>query len=227
MLDHSVVRWEDISRDAKPLFDVWTDGRELDWAKKSWEALCKHRLTSYTNEIERARVMIRLLALAAIYRDFCEIAFDEAHEPEHVIWAGEVDLNRFRLAQCVGVGFHSDNKEEEKELVESALLNLMEKARAEIRDALLKEFDGDSLLFVSLWNTVDFRREEDLEPFENDDSDETESDLEAATVTDKSDGNQQPVEIDWFENADSILNDVTGEKVAAFEWIDQGMPSVH
>ncbi len=177
MLDQPVVRWEDISRDAKSLFNVWTDGRELDWAKKSWEALCKHHLTSYTNEIERTRVMVRLLALAAIYRDFCELAFDETHEPEHVIWAGEVDLNRFRVTRSVGFKFHCDNKEEEKELVESALLSLMEEARAEIRDALLKEFGGVSLLFVSLWNTVNYSRDEDLESFQDDDLKEIEDDL--------------------------------------------------
>jgi len=73
MGERCTVWWEDISEDAASLFRVWTEGRELHWAKKSWEALGKRGLTSYADEVERARVVVRLMTLAAIYRDFCEL----------------------------------------------------------------------------------------------------------------------------------------------------------
>ena len=60
MPERSVAWWEDVSRHAESMFRVWTDGRELDWAKKSWDALGKRGLTSYSNQIEWTCVMVRL-----------------------------------------------------------------------------------------------------------------------------------------------------------------------
>lgn len=229
MLDQPVVRWEDISREAKSLFKVWTDGRGLDWAKKSWEALCKHRLTSYANEIERTRVLVRLLALAAIYRDFCELAFEEVHYPEHIEWASELCVSTFRLAQCVGLEFHRDENEEDEALVESALVSLMEEARANIHEALQKDFGGDGMVFVSLWNSVNFsRNEEDSDSVEDEDPDLNDDNIETSPVGEERDTDQSAKEFDWFADADLILNtDLTWQKQAAYAWIDQGMQSVH
>jgi hypothetical protein len=223
MPERSVAWWEDVSRHAESMFRVWTDGRELEWAKKSWNALGKRGLTSYSNQIERTHVMVRLMALAAIYRDFCELAFDEIHDPEYTWWADDLSLSTFRVAQCSGSEFVLHEDADDGELLESALLELMETARSEIHKVLLAEFGGDSLLFVSLWNTVDYSRDEDLEPFENDD--------EGIEV--KQDGDDRGNEvrpaanIDWREWAESILNNVTGQKEKAFNWIQEGMCSLH
>ncbi len=40
----------------------------------------------------------------------------------------------------------------------------MEKTRPAIREVLRTEFGGDSFLFVSLWNAVEYWRNEDSEP---------------------------------------------------------------
>jgi len=223
MAERSVAWWEDVSRDAESMFHVWSDGRELEWAKKSWEALAKRGLTSYSNQIEKTVVMIRLMTLAAIYRDFCEESFCGTKEPEYTCWADDLSLSTFRVAQCAGAEFHKDKDTDDKGLSESALLELMETARSEIHKVLLAEFGGDSLLFVSLWNTVDYSRDEDLEAFENDG--------EGTEV--KQDGDDRGNEvrptanINWREFAESILNDATGEKEKAFNWIQEGMCSVH
>jgi hypothetical protein len=84
MAERSAVRWDDISREAESILRIWTDSREVEWAKKSWEALGKRGLTSYSNQIERTCVLVRLISLAAIYIDFCELAFDEAHEDQRL-----------------------------------------------------------------------------------------------------------------------------------------------
>jgi hypothetical protein len=102
------IRWEEVSENADSLFRVWTDGRELQWAKKCWQALSKRSLASYTNQVERTSVIIRLIALADIYRKFCDLAFDEAYEPEYAAWADELNLEVFRVAQCIGPQFECD-----------------------------------------------------------------------------------------------------------------------
>ena len=226
MSERSVAWWEDVSREAESMFRVWTDGRELDWAKKSWDALSKRGLTSYSNQIEWTQVMVRLMALAAIYRDFCELAFDEIHEPEHLFWASELSLSTFRVAQCVTQQFRGDDGEDDEQLWDSALLELMEAARSEIHKVLSAEYGGDSLLFVSLWNTVDYWREEDLEPFE-DQTDSADKEIREGNQSASKDV-EHVTRIDWRENAGNVLNeDITGHKLAAFHWIQEGMTRVH
>ena len=161
--------------------------------------------------------------LAGIYRDSCELAFDEVYEPEYTIWAGELSLSTFRVAQCVGHEFRKEEDADDAELLESALSPLMETARSEIHKVLLAEFGGESLLFVSPWNTVDYGGNEDPELLEND-SEDADVDQESEVQRRQTRSN---VDIDWRENADSILHDVTGQKLAAFLWIQEGMYEVH
>lgn len=222
MTERRVAWWDDVARDANSMFRVWSDGRELDWAKKSWEALSKRGLTAYSNQIEWTRVMVRLMALAAIYRDFCELAVDEIHEPEYTYWADDLSVTAFRVAQCVGSEFRKDEEVASGDLLESALLELMETARTEVHKVLLTEYGGESLLFVSLWNTVEYERAEDLEPEETDEDLENGQDEDDLKLP-----SQLAADINWRQNASSIVNNVTGEKMKAFEWIQQGMPALH
>jgi hypothetical protein len=222
MSERSAVRWEDISREAESIFRIWADSREVEWAKKSWEALGKRGLTSYSNQIERTRVLVRLISLAAIYMDFCELAFDEAHNHEYVSWAEELSVSSFRVAQCVGSEFEQDREAGEEELLEGALLELMAVARSEIHEALRSEWGDDSLLFVSLWNTVEYQRNELASTWAEN----------AANLVPEKGGQSAPSvqggEIDWLEDAGYILNsETTWQKLAAFSWIEQGMQSVH
>jgi hypothetical protein len=224
MAERSVIEWQQVARDANSIFRVWENDRELQWAEKSWHALAIKSLTSYHNQVERTLVMIRLMALAAIYRDFCELAFDEVHEPEYSAWADELQLSTFRLAQCAGTGFEGENEAEDDELLECALTQLMAKARSEIHHALRAEFGDDSLLFVSLWNTVEYWRPEGTAVQETKGQSEKQ---EHATDHSKAPEAQQ-AEIDWLDDADGILNtDITAQKLAAHNWIKQGMQSLH
>jgi hypothetical protein len=96
---------------------------------------------------------------------------------------------------------------------------LMEEARSQIHEALREEFGNDSLLFVSLWNTVEYSGDEGVC--------ETNSKLltREGGTDEYAKGNG---EIDWLEDADWILNtEVTGQKLAAHEWIAEGMHNLH
>jgi len=210
MVELRTIQWEEVSESADSLFRVWTDGRELQWAKRCWLALSKHRLTSYTNQVERASVIVRLIALADIYRKFCDLAFDEAYEPEYTVWAGELNLEVFRVAQYVGPQFEGDEGEDTENLFDQALLKLVEYAKSPIYQALKAEFGDDSFLFVSLWNTVDH---------EKNNGDGTSAQQKITTV-------DEGREIDWAEDAYSILNvELAGQKQQAFNWVCNGFRS--
>jgi hypothetical protein len=198
------VEWEEISDMAESLFRVWTDGREMEWAKKSWRALCRDKLTSYKDKVEKTGAMIKLIALADIYRGFCRQAFDESYDPEYAVWAREVNLNAFRVAQCVGPQFERDEEADDNRLLDWALSHLIEEARPALYEVLKAEFGDDSLLFVSLWSTADYERNENG----CDDGEVRASEHR---------------EIDWAEDAYWILNtELTGEKQRAFNWVCQG-----
>jgi hypothetical protein len=204
------VEWVEVSENAEFLFHVWTKGRDLQWAQKSWQALSKRSLTSYTDQVERTSVIIRLIALADIYRKFCDLAFDEPHEPEYTAWASELNIEAFRVAQCTGPQFERDEEADADTLFDQALCELVEEARPAIYEALKTDFGDDSLLFVSLWNTVDYEKDEG----------------DGASEEQKSMRADVDREIDWTEDAYRILNtELTGQKQQAFNWICQGFCS--
>jgi hypothetical protein len=217
-----VIWWEDVSREAEPIFRVWTGARELDWAKESWEALAKRGLTSYSDQVERTLVFVRLMALGGIYLDFCELAFEEIHDAAYTMWASDLCLNTFRVAQCVGSQFSKDEEADDDQLLEDALRNLMDQARSDIHEVLRSRFGDDSLLLVSLWNTVEYEGSElDTSGIRNSIGVGPES-------SDQENRKMEKGRIDWREDAGGILNcEITGQKLAAFTWIQEGMKSLH
>ncbi len=185
------------------------------------DADLSHRAAGIVSEAMRKGPDLRLgLATGTtplgMYR---ELAFDEVHDPDYSLWADELCLSTFRVAQCVGAQFDADEDRDDECLLEAALIKLMDEVRSQIHQALREEFGDDSLLFVSLWNTVEYRRDEDIR--------EPESKLLAGDGrTDEH--AKHSTEIDWLEDADWILNtEATGQKLAAHEWIAEGMHNLH
>ena len=189
--------WEDPS---VSMFDVWIGQPELAWARKAWAALERRGLTLFSNELERTRVLIRAMALGTIYREFCDLAFDDAWDTEYPIWADEMGLNSFRVAQLIGDEFKLDDDDDESGLLESALYSLIDDERGDICKALCEGFDGESMLFVSLWNSMYDEKSPEDDPGDDE---------------------------GFPESPEDVLNsNVTGEKLRAFSWINEGMPRV-
>jgi len=189
--------WEDPS---VSMFDVWIGQPELAWARKAWVALERRGLTLFSNDLERTRVLIRAMTLGTIYREFCDLAHDDAWDSENQIWAAEMGLNSFRVAQLAGDEFELDDDDDESGLLDSALSSLIDDEREDICKALCEGFGGESMLFVSLWNSMYPEKSLDDDP----DDDEG-----------------------FPESPEDVLNsNVTGEKLRAFSWITEGMPRV-
>ena len=183
----SRVTWKDVSDAASSMFRIWSGQPELRWGRAAWKALGRRGLTEYSDEIERTKVLVRLMSLVTMYQEFCGLAWDEWHEPEYGLWATELGISPFHMEQLVGSELHRDTEQETERLVEQSLAALVKKTRAEVYEALTNGFSGDSMLFVSLW---------------------------------KSNGTDKDVD-PYF-----VLNDVNADKMTAFTWIAQGMPSV-
>lgn len=158
----SKIAWSDISQSAEEIFHVWGEEqheRELNWAKAAWNGLQKKGLTAYASEIEKALVLVRLITLATIYREFCEVAWEEVFEPEHSIWADELGISPVRVGQLLGSNQMVDDSDD-SDLLETGLAHLIDQNRPEIYKALAAHFGGRTGIFVSLWKIVEFDEDE-------------------------------------------------------------------
>ena len=146
------VVWDDVVESADKAFSIFLPQVGLKWARNAWEILSKSELTSYSAETERYIVLFRFLALAGIYRDFCDAAFDESSYLEYDDWSEPLELDSALFFQMVGED--SDWEIDENAEMSDALLFLVEKRRSEVCKALLDSFGGVNDLFESLWLTT-------------------------------------------------------------------------
>lgn len=96
------LTWEEVKGYANDLFNIWIGHYEINWAHKAWNILEKTGLTRYETDLEKHKVLIRLLTLATLYAEFCKLAFEESICLYYYGWIDLLDLNKFRLAQLIG-----------------------------------------------------------------------------------------------------------------------------
>jgi hypothetical protein len=144
------------------MFNIWLRGSEVEWAKAAWQALERKGLSKYTDEVGRTMVLIRFVALAEMYREFCHTSgLEQMDLPPYDDWAGDLEISSFRLGQLVGIEFGALREASDCALREEALRQLVNQVRREVFDALVARFFGSTWsLFASLWVTqqagVDF-----------------------------------------------------------------------
>ncbi len=148
------LRWSSIADEAEKLFDAWGSDAEHDWARKAWEHIETSGLTRYTNDVERTRVLIRMVALAALYHSWWRTV-DVEGSVELINWSGELQISSFRVAQLAGVDFSPELDQSEEELYEEAVRTLVEQEHSNILGALLAGFGDETELFISLWLSND------------------------------------------------------------------------
>lgn len=199
--ERAILTWDELGEVAKSLFDVWQGQPELRWAKEAWTHLTSRGLASYSNDLEKCRTKIRLIALAAFYCDFCYLAWDEAAYPTYDLWAELLEISEVRVGQLIGSDSELSTEEEEERLFQEVLRKLVRSARQEVFGALVDAYGNTSALLVALWNS-----NKDHEPKECDFGVEGCNDCE--------------------QSADEILNYDIEEKGPAFTWLEQGADEV-
>ncbi len=201
------LTWDDLEPAADKAFSIWVGQPELRWAKEAWQILTGAGLADYEDDLQRHRAIIWFLALAGIYSDWCDVAWDEYSAPQYGDWIEDLEVSAFRIGQLVGAEDDDGSEEsDDTSLVLDALTRLADGARPDVVKALLAHFESESGLFLSLWRS----REPQDEP----------DDLDL----DEDDDDWEDDEAEWeeAETDDEILNEVTGSKLQAFAWISQG-----
>ncbi len=189
----------DLRELADEVFRVWTGGSEVRWAAHAWACLGRAGLVQYQTEVERARTVCRLLALAVLSREFYARARDEGSPGDWSLTqddaVGEYPrIDPFVLGQLteregidadIEVGYEFD----EGTASNYALREIVGAQYRIVTKALASEW-GTVGVFTSLW---------------------------ASTYDDV----EYPIAQD--DIYDMVNTDVTAEKLDAYQWIDDGM----
>lgn len=172
--------WKDVEDAADEMFRVWAGGRELEWAQFAWEVLGEAGLTSFCNRLEKARVQVRLMVLATMYREFCWLCWDEKDEPMYSWWMDALSLDHFTLGQLVGPHFALDrdwDAEDEDALIEAAVVRMLQEERERLVPHLTAGMGGTASLFATLYLTnYTLATDDDHEDEEDEDADEDDCD---------------------------------------------------
>ncbi len=158
--ESSTLRWSDVEGAAELAFVGFDQpGLEfgaLEWARETWDILIQAGLATYStdDETERSQVVIRFLAVASFYLEFCSVAWEESYKPNYRVWADALEIVHFYARELISFdaegNFHEDD---EYELDDSDLQKLADNARKEVLSALLCRFGNLSRLFVVLWRS--------------------------------------------------------------------------
>jgi hypothetical protein len=207
--DHA--EWEDIEDIASHLFHVWVSGGDLAWAKTAWQALSQAGMTAHTSEAERTICVVRLVALSALYREFCVRAFDEGESDE---WREAITndlvgdyplLDVFTLGQLAERRqINVDNSplyESDPPVLDYVVLELVKDEYRNVVDTLKDQW-GESAFFASLYISA--------ESDEDEDDEDEEREVEASS----------PVIRDQI---DRVMIPDSG-RGAAHAWFSEGLP---
>ncbi len=174
--ESNTLTWSDVEDAAELAFRGFEHpGLEfgaLEWAKQAWERLIQAGLATYSinDELERSQVVIRFLALADFYLEFCSVAWEESHEPNYRLWADTLEIIHYDAKELISSDSDSTfYDDDEYELDDDDLKKLADNVRVEVLYALLESFGNISVLFVSLWRSNLRETDEDgCVPYETD-----------------------------------------------------------
>ncbi len=153
------VEWKDVAEVAGDIFNVFVGQPELRWAEMAWQRLQEAGLTRFRNELENHIVLCRLLMLGGIYREFCEMAWDESADTSYSEMAEGLELDEYIVGRLYE-RLPDRDKDDEVEACD-ALELVVESQRYAVVSALCKGFGGDNGLYESLRNSANSRDEED------------------------------------------------------------------
>lgn len=169
-------------------------GAEMAWARQIWELLAAQGLAAAPDELARHRVAVRFLTLALVYRDFCYHAWKKDVPPSLADWAYYLELQPLRIGQLLGPEVSLKGATGEAELLEAALAELTRRERPVLFKAMVAALGSPSKVFVSLWRTRQVP------------------------------GGHAGGNGNGSASDEAILNDLSFEKIDAFEFVSKGFP---
>ena len=159
-MENNLLSWDELTDVADEAFNIWSGHPELRWAEEAWGILGEAGLTTYTTPLARARVACRFFALAAIYLDFCYLAYDEDVDANYEGWATLLELHPFHIGQLVGPDLDFIDTYGDLDINDAVRL-LAKNERRVVYDALLAHYGSVSALFIALSRTCEIDEDED------------------------------------------------------------------
>lgn len=97
------VWWEDVADAARWMFDSnWS----RHWAARVWQQVLRAGIARYSTELERSRVLVRLLVLGVLFKALCSLCYSHRCVPpdEYDLeqWSRKLGLSPFRIGWLVG-----------------------------------------------------------------------------------------------------------------------------
>ena len=144
------LNWAAVDLLAQRVFALWPGQPELTWARESWEAVLKGGLADFANDFERWEVLIRFLALAGIYFDFCHLAWSRADLPDYENLGTELGLGLLQVVLLLGRDALLEEVHDEEELFRAGMKFLADQARIEVFSVLTRGYGGIKALYEAL-----------------------------------------------------------------------------
>jgi hypothetical protein len=155
------VEWDEIEKAASGMFNVWTSGGDLAFAKECWGHLSAAGLADDDNIVFRTEAYLRLIALRVIYGEFCAAKWDASADTEIIFLAEDLGIDRLALGLLASPHLAGDVYiEDDRELFERALTVASEAVRSETFECLRRAYGGEIGLYQRLCRTDDDRSED-------------------------------------------------------------------
>jgi hypothetical protein len=151
----AVIEWADVERAASKMFNVWTNGSELQWAREAWGHLSAAGLAGRDTTLGSTASLLRLVTLARIYQEFCGLAWEENVETPLDALAEDLEVDPVALGILAAPTNLAQLGEagDEHKLLEAAIAAVTDSQRAEIFQCLKAAYGGKIQLYTRLWHT--------------------------------------------------------------------------
>lgn len=149
------VGWDEIESAAAGMFDIWTSGGDLAFAREAWEHLRAAGLADDDTPALATQARLRLIALYRIYEGFCLAKWNENPDTPIAFLAEDLQIDRLALGLLAAPHMHPGDwlAVDEFEMYEVALAAAVKALRPEVLDCLKKAYGGDSALYQRLSRT--------------------------------------------------------------------------
>lgn len=143
------VRWDDAS-DCHVLFTVWVNRADRLWARRSWELLEAQGMTEYADDVERWRVLVRLVALSVFYQLWCSVVWGEP-KPSVAMLLGDLEIPTDDLVALCGDPTCDEEECDVRSLCTEVLRgDLFPVEYQSVLAGIRQGYDGDEGLYASL-----------------------------------------------------------------------------
>lgn len=150
------VEWDEIEKAASGMFNIWTSGGDLVFAKECWGHLTTAGLTGDNGVVARTETCLRLVALRLIYEEFCAAKWDENAETEIILLAEDLDIDRVAVGLLASPYIESGGifYEDEYDLREAALAVAVDAVRSETFECIRSAYGGQTGLYQRMSRTA-------------------------------------------------------------------------